>query len=141
MKVPPWDCYTVEDQQAFAQFVMWKLDEMDHAVANAPIPEGVMEYMEVKAAKAAVARAAREHGLEIKPSAARRGRPPGDIDHLACAIRDVGRMRDIFREHWNRSNRYTRPTRTEIAAQYWALSEAEVDALERHFNKVKKSDD
>ena len=141
MKLPPWNCKSPEDQWDFSQFVMLKLDEMDTAGVNAAIAEGVMEHMETEAAKAAVARMAREHGLEIKPSAARHGRPPGDIDDLACAIRDVGRMRDIFRKYWNRSNRYTRPTRTEIAAQYWALSEAEVDALERHFNKVKKSDD
>jgi hypothetical protein len=140
MKLPPWDSKNPEDQRAFAQFVMLKLDEMDQAVANGPIPEGFMEHMALEAAKAAVARAASEHGLEVKPSAPRRGRPPGDIDHLACAIRDVGRMREIFRRFWGKSNRYTRPTRTAIAAEYWELSQGDEEALERHFKKVKKSD-
>lgn len=139
MKVPPWACYTAEEQKAFAEFVMWKLDEMDMAEANAPVPEGFTDHMETEAAKASAIKAARDAGLIVQPSPNPRGRPKSDIDALDCAIRDVGRMREIFRRYWGKSNRYTRPTRTAIAAKYWELSKEDADALERHFSKVKKA--
>lgn len=140
MKLPPWECHTVEDQRAFADFIMRRLDEMDMGGANASIPEGFLEHMEAVAKKNEVARLARQHGLEIAEPPRQRGRPHGDVDTLACAIRDVRRMREIFRRFWGKSNRYTRPTRTAIATEYWELSEEDADALERHFNKGKKSE-
>lgn len=140
MNLPPWECHTIEDQRAFAAFVMRRLDEMDMAEANASIPEGFSDHMEAVTKKREVAELARQHGLEIAEPPRPRGRPHGDIDALACAIRDVRRMRDIFRRFWGKSNRYTRPTRTAIATEYWELSEEDADALERHFNKGKKSE-
>ena len=69
----------------------------------------------------------------------RRGRQrvpkPDGPSPLACAVRDVERMRVIFRQHWGKANRHLRPTREDIATAHWQLSADDEQKLRVHFEK------
>ena len=144
MKLPPWDCYNDQDRKAFADFVMARLDVLDMVEANAPIPEGFLEYLDDEMERRELTQKARALGLEVQSAPRARGRPkrtvPPDATTMECAIRDVKRMRGIFRQYWGHANRLTHPMREEIAAAYWQLTDAEKRTLVRRFAKPKKKD-
>lgn len=144
MKVPPWDCYTVEDRRAFEFFVMQKLDDAALTELHAAPDGDVLEYMEKMAAIAAdksdlMARAAAAE-LDFKPPPPSRGRKKKQFEGtpFECAVHDVKRMRSIFQKYWGKSNRLTNPMREEIAGRRWSLSDDEITALKKLFLRPKK---
>lgn len=143
MNPPPWNCETPADEAAFIEFVLDELDRLNADWSNSQEHEDsaalAIAIVEWERAKAAAQRA----GLSVPPVKRRRGRQPvqtpGGPSALACAIRDVERMRAIFRKHWGKVNRHHRPTREDIASAFWELSPADDLKLRAHFDKQKRS--
>lgn len=142
MTLPPWKSDDPLDQEALAQFVIDRLEEQDERLmyrfarlflrhsADPDFAAAAKEQLEAE-------RLAKRHGGTIiwAEDKRRRGNP-GHTGKFGRAVRDVPRIREIFRKHWPEKERRTaEPSAEHIAAKRWNLSREEATALHKRFQR------
>lgn len=142
MKLPPWSSDDPEDQKALTRFVINELELTDDQL----IRQFASKFAERSAdpeffAKAndqmEAERLAKRHGGSITwPEDKRRQGHPGHKGNFARAVRDVKRIREIFRKNWpEKKRRMHPPTAEQIAAERWGLSDEEATKLHKRFQR------
>jgi hypothetical protein len=142
MKLPPWRSNDPKDQRAFTRFVIEELEREDDELLRefaakflerADDPEFLTKARDQLDAE----RLAKLHGgrVEWLDDKARQGNP-GLKGDFARAVRDVRRIREIFRKHWPDKVRRTHPPSAEqIAAVRWKLTNVEATRLHKKFHR------
>lgn len=140
MTLPPWRSNKPEDQQALSRFIIEELERADERSANAASDDtAAIRYLQ---GVNQVRQQARTLGLGVALPDAPRKRGPKALslaDDKATdfdrAVRDVQRIRALFRLHWGKRNRTERPMAEEIAAKRWELDAENTAALIAKFRK------
>lgn len=145
MTPPPWNPQTEAEVIAFKEFVTDELDRLNVAMHTGPEGKRGMQLLSDIVREGQLRRELLELGVPVPPAKRKRGGHRGPRLPLTpstlLAIRDVERMRAIFRQHWGKVNRHHRPTREDIAAEFHNLSAEEKRELEEHFAKQPKGSD
>ena len=133
MTLPPWKPRTAEERRAFADFIISELARQNEEAAREAQSGAGVEYLD----HVQGARRLALFGFQLRLPK-RRGpkrKPLAEWTNLDFARRDVERMPAIFLKYWGHRNRHDRPTREDIAADFWELSPADKSKLERLFAK------
>jgi hypothetical protein len=131
MTLPPWNPATQAERDAFAAFVIEELARLNERASDDG--QAGEEYLEHVQAAHRLARVG--FRLQVRTRAGRKPKPFEQWTNLDFAKRDVERMPAIFCKHWGHRNRHSRPTREDIAAEFWELTSAEKEELQKAFAK------
>ena len=152
MTPPHWKPVGDEQIAAFTAFVIDELKRLRRAVKRAEFDRRVGNSAHVEDPASVtlledlinietMKRLGRKTGWIVTPPP-KRGAPKKDNSgadgyspSLQNAVSDVIAMKAIFRLHWQKERRTSRPTREEIAGERWKLSKQDQQLLEDHFAK------